>query len=199
MHKNEIGGDVEEKTGEGMRKTAEKAGYRKEVNGYPLDYFDGFRGVLFIDIGPLIGDPEAFRKCVDELAELYRSESIKSILMAEARGYIFGSALGYAMGVGLVQARKPGKLPGETIKYEYGTEYSKDCLEVQKGRIREGDRILVIDDLLATGGTTEAMIKLTEMSGGTVVGTAFIIELEGLGGRKRLENLGYKVYSVISQ
>jgi adenine phosphoribosyltransferase len=173
--------------------------YRRVVNGFPLDYFEGFRGVLYRDIGPLIGEPAAFRRCVDALASRYGNAGIDSVLMAEARGYIFGSPLAYAIGAGLVQARKRGKLPGDVLTREYETEYSTECFQVQKGRIKSGDRVLILDDLLATGGTALAMADLTERSGGTVEEMAFVIELVGLNGRKNLEDKGYKVFSLIQE
>jgi len=178
---------------------ADKRIYRRVVNGLPLDYFDGFKGVLFRDIGPLIGEPEAFRNCVDMLVSRYKKVGIDSILMAESRGYIFGSPLAYLIGSGLVQARKKGKLPGDVLTCEYTTEYSTDCFQVQRGRIKSGDRILVVDDLLATGGTALAMADLVERSGGTVEEMAFVIELVDANGRKRLEDRGYKVFSLIQE
>lgn len=162
-----------------------------------MDYFDGFKHVLFRDIGPLIDDSEAFPRCVDALASRYRNAGIDHIIAAEARGYIFGAPLAYVIRTGLVQARKEGNLPGELLTCRYETEYSKECLHIQAGRIRRGDRVLVVDDLLAEGGTALAMADLTERSGGTVEEMAFVIELVGLDGRKRLEDKGYKVFSLI--
>jgi adenine phosphoribosyltransferase len=173
-------------------------GYRRIVNGLPLDYFQGFKNVLFRDIGPLIGDPASFRECVDRMAGRYKDRTVDKILIAESRGYIFGSPLAYALGKGLVQARKKGKLPGDLLTCSYTTEYSTDTFQVQTGRIRPGERVLIVDDLLATGGTAMAMADLVERAGGSVEEMAFVIELVDAGGRKKLEDR-YKVFSLIQE
>lgn len=167
-----------------------------------MEFFPNFRGVLFRDIGPLIRDPAAFKRCIDELVNRYQAgknqgRKIDVVLVAEARGYMFGSPLAHLIGAGIVQARKKGKLPGDVLQCQYKTEYSQECFEVQEGRIRKGDNVLIVDDLLATSGTALAMADLAERSGGNVEEFAFIIELVNLRGREKLEGKGYKVFSII--
>lgn len=132
---------------------------------------------------------------MDHLTDKYIDRKIDYVLAAESRGFIFGSPLAYNLGVGFIPARKCGKLPCETVKVDYGIEYGEGCLEVHTDAIIKGDRILVVDDVLATGGTAEAMVKLVKELGGDIEELAFVIELENLEGRKKLE--GYNVYSMI--
>ncbi|WP_099203544.1 adenine phosphoribosyltransferase [Miniphocaeibacter massiliensis] len=152
-------------------------------------------GISFKDITTLIKDKEAFREAVDIIAENLKGKNINYIVGPEARGFIFGSAVAYALGVGFIPVRKPGKLPAETISYEYDLEYGKDELVVHKDAIKEGDRIAIVDDLLATGGTVNAIAKLIEECGGIVVAMEFLIELEDLKGREK--NSEYYIKSIV--
>lgn len=153
------------------------------------------RGIVFKDIMPLLADPDGLRETVDELAAWAAPRKPDLILGAEARGFILGAALAYKLGCGFVAARKPGKLPWRTVSAKYALEYGFDVLELHADAIRSGARVLVHDDLLATGGTAKAKVDLVEQLGGEVVGLEFVIELEFLKGRERLA--GYDVYSLI--
>jgi adenine phosphoribosyltransferase len=150
---------------------------------------------MFKDVMPLIADPATFRESIELLAEWARPRSPDLILGAEARGFIFGGALAYALGCGFVPARKPGKLPWDTVEATYDLEYGTDTLEVHADAIGAGARVIVLDDVLATGGTAKAKIDLVEQLGGTVVGALFVIELTFLSGRDRLA--GYDVHALI--
>jgi adenine phosphoribosyltransferase len=152
-------------------------------------------GIAFKDIMPLLADPEALRETVDRLAEWAAPRKPDIILGAEARGFITGGALAWKLGCGFVAARKPGKLPWRTVSAKYALEYGFDALELHADAISHGQRVLVHDDLLATGGTSKAKIDLVEQLGGEVVGVAFVISLEFLNGRERLS--GYDVHSLI--
>jgi adenine phosphoribosyltransferase len=152
-------------------------------------------GIVFKDIMPLIGDPDGLRTTVDLLAEWSEPRDPDIVLGAEARGYITGGALACRLGCGFVAARKPGKLPWRTVAAKYALEYGFDTLEVHADSIRPGQRVLIHDDVLATGGTAKATIDLVEQLGAEVVGLPFIIELTFLDGRERLA--GYDVYSLI--
>jgi adenine phosphoribosyltransferase len=152
-------------------------------------------GIMFRDITPLLAHPVAFRHSIEVLADHYRQADVKAIAAAEARGFIFAAPLAVELGCGFVPVRKPGKLPFDTQSFHYELEYGTDTLEIHTDAFHEGDRVLLIDDLLATGGTMEACAKLVEQSGGIVVGCAFIIELDFLQGRNRLN--GYDVFSLV--
>jgi adenine phosphoribosyltransferase len=152
-------------------------------------------GIVFKDITPLFLDPEALRFAIDELAAYARSRSIDYVVSAEARGFVLGAAVAAAAGTGFILARKPGKLPREIASVEYQLEYGVDALEVHADAVRDGARVLVHDDLLATGGTAGALCDLVEQAGGVVAGCAFVIELAFLDGRARLA--GYDVKSLI--
>ena len=152
-------------------------------------------GIVFKDIMPLLADSEALRETVDRLAEFARPRRPDLILGAEARGFILGGALALELGCGFVAARKPGKLPWQTVSAQYALEYGFDSLELHADAIRSGARVLVHDDLLATGGTAKAKVELIEQLGGEVVGLVFVIELEFLHGRENLR--GYDVCSLI--
>jgi adenine phosphoribosyltransferase len=154
------------------------------------------RGIVFKDIMPLLSDPEALHETVERLAAFAEPRKPDVVLGAEARGFILGAALAYRLGCGFVAARKPGKLPWRTISAKYALEYGFDALELHADAIAEGARVLVHDDLLATGGTAKAKVDLVEQLGGTVVGLAFVIELEFLKGRENLE--GYDVHALIT-
>jgi adenine phosphoribosyltransferase len=153
------------------------------------------RGIVFKDIMPLLADSEALHETVERLGEFAEPRQPDVVLGAEARGFILGAALAYRLGCGFVPARKPGKLPWRTISAKYALEYGFDALELHADAIKPGTKVLIHDDLLATGGTARAKIDLVEQLGGTVVGLAFVIELEFLNGREKLE--GYDVFSLI--
>jgi len=153
-------------------------------------------GILFHDIMPMLQDAKALHYAVDRLAEFGASKRVDLILGAEARGFILGAALAYAMGAGFIAARKPGKLPWKVNRCEYDLEYGKDALEMHADAIKPGQRVLIHDDLLATGGTAKAKVQLVEGAGGIVVGLAFITELTDLNGRSKLE--GYDVFSLLA-
>ena len=143
-------------------------------------------GIIFKDLMPLIGNAAAFHSTIDHLAEWTRPRNPDVILGAEARGFIFGGALAYELGCGFVPARKPGKLPWETVRETYDLEYGTDSLEVHADAFPTGARVIVLDDVLATGGTARAKVDLVERLGGEVVGALFVIELTFLDGRERL-------------
>lgn len=146
-------------------------------------------GIGFKDITTLLKDGKAFRKAVDDLCEPYRGKKLDVVVGVESRGFIFGGAVAIELGVGFVPVRKPGKLPAETLKEEYSLEYGVDAVEIHRDSIREGMQVLIVDDLLATGGTAAATVRLVESLGGVVVGVSFLIELSFLGGRKKLEQV----------
>jgi adenine phosphoribosyltransferase len=162
----------------------------RDVPDFPTE------GIVFKDLMPLIADPEYFAESIRQLAEWARPRSPDLVLGAEARGFIFGGALAFALGAGFVAARKPGKLPRETIEASYSLEYGTDSLQMHKDAVSEGSRVIVLDDVLATGGTARAKVELVESLGGIVVGVLFVIELSFLNGRERLE--GYDVHSLIT-
>ena len=153
------------------------------------------RGIVFKDIMPLLADADALHETVERLGEFAEPRKPDVVLGAEARGFILGAALAYRLGCGFVAARKPGKLPWRTISAKYALEYGFDALELHADAIALGSRVLIHDDLLATGGTARATIDLVEQLGGTVVGLAFVIELEFLSGREKLG--GYVIFSLI--
>lgn len=152
-------------------------------------------GILFRDITPLIGDADGFKELVSEMAKPLQDKNIGLIVGPEARGFIFGSALSNALHTGFVPARKPGKLPYETISYEYGLEYGTDELQIHVDAIRPGQHVAIVDDLLATGGTALACAKLVEKAGGIVDALVFAIELTDLPGRETLKE--YTVHTVL--
>ena len=152
-------------------------------------------GIVFKDIMPLLADPAAFKDAVDRLAEWAAPKEPDLILGAEARGFILGGALAYTLGCGFCAARRPGKLPWKTISASYALEYGENALEVHADAFADGARVLVHDDVLATGGTVKAILDLVEQLGGVVVGVAFLIELEFLNGREQLA--GFDVHSLI--
>lgn len=152
-------------------------------------------GVVFKDITPLLADPDGFRSAIDTIAEAYADSHVTKVLGAEARGFIFGGALAYKLGAGFVPARKPGKLPWETTKAEYALEYGTDTLEMHLDAIGPEDVVLIVDDVLATGGTAAAKAKLATSTGATLAGFAFLIELDFLHGREKLGDA--KIVSLI--
>jgi adenine phosphoribosyltransferase len=153
------------------------------------------QGIVFKDVMPLIADPAAFRQTIDQLAAWAGPRTPDVILGAEARGFIFGGALAYALGCGFVPARKPGKLPWQVVEATYDLEYGTDSLQIHADALGSGSRVIVLDDVLATGGTAKAKIELVEQLGGTVVGALFVIELAFLHGRDGLA--GYDVHALI--
>lgn len=152
-------------------------------------------GILFRDITPLLASPAAFREAVQRLAERFRDRRVEVVAAAEARGFLFAAPLALELQAALVPIRKRGKLPFSTISHTYELEYGTDTVEMHVDAIRPGARVLVVDDLLATGGTVEACCRLVEKAGGRVVGCALVIELAGLRGAQRLA--GYEVFSLI--
>lgn len=152
-------------------------------------------GISFKDITTLIGDGEALKYTIDIIANKLKEKNIDVIVGPEARGFIFGVPVAYALGVAFVPVRKPGKLPCETVSLEYNLEYGTDSLEMHKDSIRKGQRVAIVDDLLATGGTIASVAKLVEQVGGEVVSMDFVIELTELNGRDKLE--GYDVESIV--
>ena len=152
-------------------------------------------GIQFKDITTLIGHGPAFSKVIDTLATRYQHTPIDAVVGVESRGFIFSAPLALRLGVGLVPVRKPGKLPAETYQVEYELEYGANKLEIHRDALKPGSRVVLVDDLLATGGTVSAASRLIERAGGQVVELAFVIELTFLGGREKLT--GYPVYSLI--
>lgn len=152
-------------------------------------------GISFKDITPLIGDGKAFQELIDTMAKKLKEMKVDYIAGPEARGFIFGVPLAYALGVGFIPIRKPGKLPQETVSITYDLEYGTDTLEIHKNAFKKGDRVALVDDLLATGGTISACAKLIELAGGEVASIDFMIELTELKGRDKLE--GYHVESMV--
>lgn len=152
-------------------------------------------GILFYDITTLLKDREGLKGVIDGLKSRYMGASVDTVIGVEARGFIFAPALAYALSAGFVPIRKPRKLPGDRVSVTYDLEYGSDTLEMHKGAICKGSRVLLVDDLLATGGTAAAAAKLVEEAGGTVVGAGFVVELTFLEGRKKLN--GYDVFSLL--
>jgi adenine phosphoribosyltransferase len=150
-------------------------------------------GILFRDVTTLFSDARGFRMAIDQMLLPYAGQRIDKVVGLEARGFIMGGAIAHQLSVGFVPVRKKGKLPGAVISEEYQLEYGAAVMELHDDAITPGEKILVVDDLLATGGTAEAGIKLIERLGGEIVACSFIVDLPELGGRARLENLGYNV------
>jgi adenine phosphoribosyltransferase len=159
----------------------------RTIPDYPKD------GVMFRDITTLMQHPVGFRRTVDELVHPFAGGDINRIAGIEARGFILGGAVAHQLSIGFIAVRKKGKLPWQTISVEYDLEYGTDELEIHIDSIEKGDRILIIDDLIATGGTATATTQLVRDAGGEVVGASFIVDLPDLGGRKRLEEMGVPV------
>ena len=161
----------------------------REVPDFPK------QGINFYDITTLLKQPEGLRQVVDALSAEFKNERIDTVIGIEARGFIFAPAMAYHLGAGFVPARKPGKLPSECASVSYDLEYGQDALQIHRDAVGAGHRVVIADDLLATGGTASAVVKLVEQLGGEVVGLAFVVELEFLPGRERLE--GHDVRSLI--
>jgi len=153
------------------------------------------KGILFYDITTLLKDKLGFSMLIDALAEHYIQKDVDLVLGMEARGFIFGPALAYRLNAGFVPVRKPGKLPAETTRYDYALEYGTNTLEIHKDAIEKGQRVIIVDDLLATGGTAEATTKLAASLGGEIAGLGFVVELDFLKGRDKLKP--YDVFSLL--
>ena len=164
----------------------------KSISNYPKE------GIIFRDITTLLEVPSAFKATIDLIVEQYRDKGITKVLGTESRGFIFGAPVALALGLPFELVRKPKKLPRETISQSYQLEYGQDTLEIHVDAISEGDNVLIIDDLLATGGTVEATVKLVQRLGGVVKHAAFVINLPELGGEKRLNNLGVDCYTLVN-
>lgn len=164
--------------------------YIADIPNFPIE------GILFRDITPLMANGKVFRAATDKMVEFAKETGAELIVGPESRGFIFGCPVSSALEIGFVPVRKPGKLPRETVSYSYALEYGKNELHVHKDAIIPGQKVLIVDDLLATGGTVEATIKLVEQLGGIVVGCAFLIELNALKGREVLK--GYNVFALIN-
>jgi len=162
----------------------------RTIENYPK------KGIMFRDITTLLKDPVGFRITIHELVNRYTGMKIDKVAGIEARGFIVGSPLAYLLGVGFVPIRKQGKLPFDTISQDYELEYGIDRLEIHTDAINEGERVLIVDDLIATGGTAEAAVKLVKQVKGEIVECCFIIDLPDIGGRARLENMGQKVFTL---
>ena len=162
----------------------------RTIENYPI------KGVMFRDITTLLKDPEGLRDSINKLVDRYKDLNIDKIVAIESRGFIIGAPLAYLLNVGLVLIRKPGKLPAETIDQDYKLEYGTDRIEVHVDAIEEGEKVLIVDDLIATGGTAEAAVRLVQKMRGDIVECCFIIDLPDIGGRARLEDLGQKVFTL---
>ena len=158
----------------------------RTIENYPI------KGVMFRDITTLLKDPEGLRDSINKLVDRYKDINIDKIAAIESRGFIIGAPLAYLLNVGLVLIRKPGKLPAETIDQDYKLEYGTDRIEVHVDAIKKGEKVLIVDDLIATGGTAEATVRLVQKMKGDIVECCFIIDLPDIGGRARLENLWVK-------
>jgi adenine phosphoribosyltransferase len=155
-----------------------------------------FKGVVFWDITPILKDQTLFRQAIKQLADHYRNKKIDAVVSNEARGFIIGAPLAYELGVGFVPIRKKGKLPSKCVDLTYKKEYECDTIEIHEDALQKGEKVLLIDDLLATGGTVKANIELVEKLGGEIVGIGFLIELGYLDGRKAIGDK-YDMYSII--
>jgi adenine phosphoribosyltransferase len=152
-------------------------------------------GILFYDITTLLQDPAGFRTAIDSMALPFKEQGVELVVGIESRGFIFGSVLADRLGAGFSPVRKPGKLPSQTVKCSYDLEYGTDCLEIHNDAVRNGQRVLIVDDLLATGGTAKATVNLVKQLGGRVQGVAFLIELVALNGRSKLQ--GENIHSIL--
>tara|TARA_B110000008_G_scaffold4511_1_gene4432 strand:+ start:10791 stop:11318 length:528 start_codon:yes stop_codon:yes gene_type:complete len=162
----------------------------RTIENYPIE------GIMFRDITSLLADPIAFNEVIDEFFNRYKDLKIDKIVAIESRGFIFGAPLAYLLNIGLVLIRKPGKLPSKTIEQEYELEYGTDKIEIHVDDINEGDRVLVFDDLIATGGTAEAAVNLLKKMDAEIIECSFVIDLPDVGGRDRLQNMGQKVFAL---
>ncbi len=154
------------------------------------------QGIMFRDITTLLKDPVGLRLTIDEIAKRYKDHKVSKVAGIESRGFIIGAPVAYLLGAGFVPIRKKGKLPAETIGHDYELEYGVDRIEIHTDAISQGERVLLVDDLIATGGTAEAAITLIGKMGGQVIECCFVVDLPEIGGRKRLEKLGQKVFTL---
>lgn len=161
----------------------------RDIPDFPI------KGIMFRDITTLLANPDAFRETIDGLLTPYTNERIDKVVVIESRGFIFGTPMAYQLNAGVVPVRKPGKLPAETLTEEYELEYGTNTLQIHTDAIKKGERVIIVDDLLATGGTVEASIRLVEKLGGEIVGISFLAELMDLRGRERVGD--YPYYSLI--
>lgn len=161
----------------------------RDIPDFPIE------GIMFRDITTLLANPDAFRDAIDGLLAPYNGERIDKVVVIESRGFIFGTPMAYQLEAGVVPVRKPGKLPSETLTEEYALEYGTNTLQIHKDAIEKGERVIIVDDLLATGGTVEASIRLVEDLGGEIVGISFLAELMDLNGRERVRD--YPYYSLV--
>ena len=155
----------------------------REIPNFPKE------GILFYDVTTLLKDGEAFRHVVDQMAERFQKKGVQKVVAIESRGFIFGGALAYQLGAGFIPVRKSGKLPAEKYEEKYNLEYGSDALAIHRDAIHSGEKILIVDDLLATGGTVKTTINLVQKLGGEIVGIAFLIELSALKGREKVNGL----------
>lgn len=161
----------------------------RDVPDFPIE------GIMFRDITTLLANPDAFRTTIDGLLAPYKDEQIDKVVVIESRGFIFGTPMAYELNAGVVPVRKPGKLPAETLTEEYELEYGTNTLQIHTDAVNPGERVIIVDDLLATGGTVEASIRLVEKLGGVIVGVSVLAELLELNGRDRIQ--GYPVHSLV--
>jgi adenine phosphoribosyltransferase len=162
----------------------------RTIENYPIE------GIMFRDITTLVSNPKAFKEAIDIFYNRYKDYKIDKIVAIESRGFIFGAPLAYLLNIGLVLIRKPGKLPSKTIEQEYELEYGTDKIEIHVGDIEKGERVLIVDDLIATGGTVEAAVKLVTKLKAETVECCFVVNLPDIGGSERLENLGQQVFAL---
>jgi adenine phosphoribosyltransferase len=173
-----------------MLKTRTVKDYIRTIVDFPQE------GIMFRDVTTLFADPRGFRMAIDQMLHPYAGLRIDKVVGLEARGFILGGAIAHQLSVGFVPIRKKGKLPGAVISEEYQLEYGEAIVEIHDDAIQPGEKILLVDDLLATGGTAEAGIKLVERLGGEIMGCAFVVDLPDLGGRARLEQMGMDVHAL---
>ena len=162
----------------------------RTVENYPID------GVMFRDITTLFSNPEGLRDAINLFSERYKDIKIDKIVAIESRGFLIGAPLAYLLNVGLVLIRKPGKLPAKTYKQDYTLEYGVDQIEIHSDAIKQGEKVLIVDDLIATGGTVEAAVKLVQKMKAEIIECCFIIDLPDIGGSKKLESIGQNVFSL---
>ncbi|WP_164013575.1 adenine phosphoribosyltransferase [Rhizobium phaseoli] len=171
--------------------TSELAASIRSIHDYPKP------GIIFRDITTLLGNPRAFRRAVDELVQPYAGTKIDKIAGMEARGFILGGAVAHQLSSGFVPIRKKGKLPHETVRIAYSLEYGVDEMEMHRDAVQPGEKVILVDDLIATGGTAVGATKLLRQIGAEVVGACFVIDLPDLGGRKKLEEFGVVVHTLV--
>lgn len=162
----------------------------RTIENYPIN------GVMFRDITTLFKDPDGLREAMDMFVERYKDMKIDKIVAIESRGFLIGAPLAYLLNIGLVLIRKPGKLPAKTYKQDYTLEYGVDQIEIHSDALKEGERVLIADDLIATGGTVKAAVRLVEKMKAEVIECCFIIDLPNLGGRGKLEQMGQSIFSL---